>query len=386
MGINNITVGQLDTGTLSERSVEPMVNKLDADKTPLTVIMTLGEGRKAEAGHYKVEWFEDAPLARHDSLGAALAADAVVMVVADYTKFVKNMIVRIESSGELVRVTATPTTANVSITRAVGETAAAAAVLGTKVRYVSMAYEEGAAKGSALMKLPSNQYNLMQIFRNLVKWTGSAEKTNTVVRPKTKEEERADQILEHFKDIELASLLGERYSSTGPDGGRLTTMRGILRFIQTNVTDFGGEVTEDEWEEHVRIWGRYAGKVGIGIFSSKLVSILNGFGREKLRIVNPSERYGLSLSSYVHGGKQVDFSAHPLMENSTQTDLTGLAGAGVIVDPADLKMRHLPGRYMIHRVNEGHDLNDNSEEEILSECCVSLEQEKKHSECSGAQS
>lgn len=386
MGINNITVGQLDTGTLSERSVEPMVNKLDADKTPLTVIMTLGEGRKAEAGHYKVEWFEDAPLARHDSLGAALAADAVVMVVADYTKFVKNMIVRIESSGELVRVTATPANANVSITRAVGETAAAAAVLGTKVRYVSMAYEEGAAKGSALMKLPSNQYNLMQIFRNLVKWTGSAEKTNTVVRPKTKEEERADQILEHFKDIELASLLGERYSGTGPDGGRLTTMRGILRFIQTNVTDFGGEVTEDEWEEHVRIWGRYAGKVGIGIFSSKLVSILNGFGREKLRIVNPSERYGLSLSSYVHGGKQVDFSAHPLMENSTQTDLTGLAGAGVIVDPADLKMRHLPGRYMIHRVNEGHDLNDNSEEEILSECCVSLEQEKKHSECSGAQS
>lgn len=145
--INNVTVGQLDSATLAERSVEPMVNKLDADKTPLTVIMTLGEGRKTEGGHFKEEWFEDAPLSRHDSLGAALTAAAISMTVADYTKFVKNMLVRIESTGEMVRVTATPTTAAVSITRAVGETAAAAAELGAKLRYVSMAYEEGANKG-----------------------------------------------------------------------------------------------------------------------------------------------------------------------------------------------------------------------------------------------
>lgn len=386
--ISNITTGQLDSATLAERSIEPMVNKLDANKTPLIVILTLGEGRKEEAGHYKVEWFEDAPLSRHDSLGAALTAAAVTMTVADYTKFVKNMLVRIESTGEIVRVTATPTTSLVSITRAVGETAAAAAAQGAKLRYVSMAYEEGAAKGTALMSLPSEQYNYMQIFRNLVKWTGSAAATKVVVKNKTKDEERADQILEHFKDMEQAALLGERYytASGAVDSGRLSTMRGVLRFIQTNVTDFGGEVTEDEWEEFVRINARYSGPVSVGIFSSKLVSILNGFGREKLRVIDPKDRYGLSLSSYVHGGKQVDFMAHPLMENSTQTDLTGLAGTGVILDPSDLKMRYLPGRYMIHRYNADNNLNDFSEEEILSECCVSLEQEKKHSEATGAQS
>lgn len=382
-----ITTVNQASETIAERSVEPAMEKLDKQRFPLTRILTASEARRAEAGNQKVEHFEDAPLNRFDSLAADLTAGAASMTVADYTKFVKNMLVRV-NKGEIVRVTTTPTTAVVAISRAVGETAAAAASNGNQLQIVCMAYEEGAAKGTALMSVPVAQYNYMQIFRNLVKWTGSAAASDRVVKTKTKDEERADQILEHFKDIELACILGERSSQTGPDGGQLRTMRGLLAWIQTNVTDFGadGVVTEEEWEEHVRVISRFSENLMLGFYSSKLVSILNGFGREKLNVVDPKGRYGVSFSGYRHGGKEIDFLSHPLLENESQTDLTGLAGTGITVDPSDLKMRYLPGRYMVHRYNNGHDLNDYDEEEILSECCVTIVLEKKHGKCTGAQS
>lgn len=383
---NVTTVNQASEG-IAERSVEPMLAKLDKQRYPLTLILTKAEGRLAEAGNQKVEWFESAPLARFDKLNAALTAVAATMTVVDYTKFVKNMIVMV-NNGERVRVTTTPTTAAVAISRAVGETSAAAADNGAAVMIVGMAYEEGADKGSALMSVPTNPYNYMQIFRNLVKWTGSAAASNLVVKTKSKEEVRADQILEHFKDMELSHILGERSTQTGPDGGQLRTERGLLRWIETQVTDFGGdgEVTEPEWEEFIRLCSRFGESLKLGFFSSKMVSILNGFGREKLSVVDPGSRYGVNFSKYVHGGLEVDFLAHPLLENELQTDLTGLAGTGIIIDPADLKLKHLPGRYMVHRYNENHDLSDKDEEEILSECCITLELEKKHGKFTGAQS
>ena len=379
-----LTTGTQSTEGRAVRDVSPKIHQLEPNKYPLVVLMTNVEGRLSDADNYKVESYEDELLPKFDVLGStALTAGATSMIVTNYLYFVKNQLVRI-ANGETVRVNATPTTTTVSITRAVGETAAAAADAGAKLQIIGSAFEEASDTGVILSTTKTNPFNYLQIFKNAVGWSGSA-KSYKVYGEDDKAYDRAKAIIEHCKDIELSCLLGERYTAIGPDGQRLSTMRGVFKFISSVNVDAGGEFTEAEMEEWMRLSFRYGSEKKVGILSSKLISVINGFGRDKIRTKSGESTYGISMKEYTNSGYDLDLLRHPLLENASLTDLTGLQGMGMILDINDLSMKKAPGRYMMHSYNLQTPGNDSEKEDILSECCIMLNSEKKHGKVFGVQ-
>ena len=76
------------------------------------------------------------------------------------------------------------------------------------------------------------------------------------------------------------------------------------KFIATNVYDAGGTLTESEFDLNIcEPVFKYGSKTKVLIASPRLVSIINGWGKEKLQLSEGVKRYGLKLREYVspHG-------------------------------------------------------------------------------------
>ncbi len=365
------------------RSVAPKIHELEPEKYPLCVVLTKAAGRLVASGNKKVEWLEDELTPQFDVLGADLTAVATSMTVTNYSRFVKGMLVRVNKQ-EIVRVTATPTTTSVSITRAVGETAAAAATSGDQLYILGVSAEEGAALATILATVKTNPYNYMDITRTPFGWTGSAAESD-VYGQGDKEYDRAKAIVEHCRDIEKKLILSERSLSAtgGVDGNEHRTMRGIHHWITTNVQAENGELTEAEFDEFVRKSFRYGSKKKLGLMSGKIVNVINDFAKNRIQIKPVDAKYGLALKSYISAFGELDLMYHPLLENSSLTDLTGLAGTGYILDIGNLSLHHMPNRYMVHRMDVGAKGADAETEEMLSECTIAVALEKAHGKLTG---
>jgi hypothetical protein len=65
------------------------------------------------------------------------------------------------------------------------------------------------------------------------------------------------------------------------------------------------------------------------------------------------------------------------------TDLSGIAGWGLILDIADLAIRYMNGRFTILKENIQANDEDGKTDEYLSEVGLQLELEKKHGMATG---
>lgn len=366
------------TETRSVRDVKAEINQLEPNQYPLVAILNQASNRLSQTGNVKFEWFEDTLLPRFDVLGADLTAGASSMTVTNYAYFRAGDLVRINKS-EIVLVSATPSSTTVSITRAVGGSAAAASS-GQQLHIIGNVSDEGDTVGSVLSTQKVLQYNYCGLVKTPYKITGTAQ-ASKVYGKDEKAYEIAKCIIEHAKSWEMLNILGVRYSS-----GNKRVPNGILAVIASNIKDAGGELTETELEDFLRKPFRYGNKKKILFASGLLCTVINGFGREKLQTRSDEKTYGVTMTNYINAGRQVEIVEHPLLENDSLSDLTGLAGYGIVVDIGDLSFRHLPGRYMKKdEVNPNSDstLYDGVVGQILTEGGLQLEQEKKHAVLTG---
>lgn len=360
------------------RSVAPIIHELEIDKAPLTVIMTKAAGRLVPSGNKKVEWLEDSLPAQFAVLSSALTAAATSMVVTNYSYFAKNMLVQINKK-EIVRVTATPTTTTVAISRAVGEEAAAAASAGDQLFIIGDSSEEGAGASPILMTLKSNPYNYMEITKTDIGWTGTAMESE-VYGQSDPEKDRAKAIVKHARELEKKYIVGQRsLTAVGPvDSKEHRTMRGVMRFISTNVTDMGGEMTNAEFDNFLRKVFRFGSGKKLMVGSGTVINVINGFAKNKVSLAEFNPNYGLKLAKYITPFGDLDIAYSPLLENDSLDDLSGLGGTGIVLDIPNLEVHHLPNRYMMHMMDTQTAGTDGKSEEILSECCVKVPQEKMH--------
>jgi len=330
----------------------------------------------------KIEWFEDELAPRFDVLNGALTAAATTMTVTNYAYFRLGDLVRVNKA-EIVYVGATPTTTTVTIQRAFGETAAATASVGDQLQILSNTNLEGASTRAFLSTQRVAAFNYLQIIRHPFGYTNTALGT-AQFGGKDEIEEQRKQLIEHKKDIEQAFLLGERYEDTTTGDHPVRATRGVTKFITTNVKDAGGDLTEPEFEDFLRIGYRYGSKEKVLFCSPKLTQVINGFGRGKLQTVPSDKTYGISLTEYIAGGgRRVLLHEHVLLTNNDLNDFTGIAGYGVLIDVADLEMRYLKGRMAILKTNIQANDADGRTDEYLSEVGLEMHQERKHALLTG---
>lgn len=379
------TVANQSTEGRAVRAVGAIIHELEIDKAPLTVIMTKAAGRLVPAGNVKVEWLEDALPAQFDVLAGALTAGAATMTVTNYTYFAEGMLVQVNRK-EIVRVTATPSSATVAIARAVGEESAAAAAVGDQLFIIGDSSEEGTATAAIVATVKTNPYNYMEITKTEIGWTGTA-KASEVYGKSDPDVDRVKAIVKHARELEKKYIVGQRYytASGAVDSKAHRTMRGVMRYITTNVQAMGGELTNEEFDNHLRKAFRYGSAKKLLIGSGTVINVINGFVKAKITPAEMNPTYGLKLAKYITPFGDLDIAYSPLLENDSLDDLNGLAGTGIILDIANLEVAHLPNRYMAHSMNVQANGSDTEEEEILSECCIKVPQEKMHSYFDGVE-
>ena len=363
----------LDTETRRRRDVTPLMAELEPDAGPLLTL--LSKLRKRAATDPKFEWFEDELLPRFDTLGGSLTAGASTMTVTNYKYFRKGDLVKVNKK-EIVRVTATPTSTTVSISRAFGEQTALSASSGDQLHILSNAQAEGASLPSQVSTQKVPVFNYTQIFRRVWGVTKTQDATDQFAgqdRPAL----RKANMIEHKKDIEQAILFGERKEDTSTETHPVRSTRGAIKFITTNVKNVA-TLTEQEWEDFLRICFRYGSKEKVVLCSPKLIQVINGFARAKLQTMSGQESYGITMTRYQNAGRKVMLVEHHLFTNDALSDLTGIAGYGLLLDIGDMELRYLKGRQTVVTENVQTPGDDQVLDEVLSEVGLEMRQERKH--------
>ena len=332
---SSATIG---TETRNRRDVEKFIQQLEPEAGPLTQI--LSRLRAETYTNRKVEWFEDARLPEFDVLTADLAAADATMTVANYKYFRKDDLV-IVNNFEQVRVSATPTTAAVAITRAFGDRAATDAVAGAQLILTSSATQEGATYRDQLSTLKAPKYNLCQSIMSPSSWTEVDQATGVFGEDEVVAEHQK-MVIEQKVKMEKAILFGRPYDDQSTDPPT-AAMGGLEYFIQTNVVDVSAGFTEPEFENFVRIWFRYGAKQKLLFCSSYGIVAINGFSRSKLQTFSDESTYGVTMTEYKNSGKRVMLIEQVLLENASLSDPAGVAGHAIGVDPNQIKMGYLKG-------------------------------------------
>ena len=364
--------GTLNTESRRVRDVTPSLIQLEPDAGPLTTI--LSKLKKKPTVDPKIEWFEDELLPRFDELNSSLSAAATTMEVKNFSYFRAGDIVRV-NKGELIRVTTTPTSSTVTITRAEGTTAAAAAAANDQLHILSNSNAEGAARRELLSTQRSPQFNYCQIIRDPFGWTNTALETTTFAG-QDEAEEQAKQLIEHKKHIEYMLLLGERGENTSGTQPRRIS-RGIIPWVATNIK-VAASLTEPEFEDFLRVCFRYGSSEKLLLCSPKVIQVINAFARGKLETRSDDSTYGITLTTYHNAGRRVMLAEHKLMTNSSLSDFSGVAGQAICVDIGDFMLRHMRGRITTLKQNiQANDI-DGRIDEYLSEVGLEAHQERKH--------
>ena len=167
---------------------------------------------------------------------------ATTLTVNAYTDIVPGDLILNERTGEVILVTATPTTTTLTVQRAVGTVAAAAINAADVMRTVGNAFEEGSVRPSAVAIIAARYVNNTQIFRNSWAVTKTAAAIPQIAGSGYVSESKQDCAALHAMAIEKALFFGQKFMGTR-NGQPFHTMEGIVARVNAaasgNITTLG---------------------------------------------------------------------------------------------------------------------------------------------------
>lgn len=178
-------------------------------------------------------------------------AGATTLTVNAYTDIVPGDLILNERTGEVILVTATPTTTTLTVQRAVGTVAAAAINAADVMRTVGNAFEEGSVRPSAVAIIAARYVNNTQIFRNSWAVTKTAAAIPQIAGSGYVSESKQDCAALHAMAIEKALFFGQKFMGTR-NGQPFHTMEGLVARVNAaasgNVTTLGATTNWTQFE------------------------------------------------------------------------------------------------------------------------------------------
>lgn len=284
---------------------------------------------------------------------------------------------RVDASGEVIRVVTVISDTSITVTRAMGPGGSAAgtavaitAATNGKLIYIGSAYREGAPRSVGVSFNPTQKSNVTQIFRDPVEITRTASKTNLRTGDALKNDRRR-ALNKHSLGIERAFWLGTRYE-TLESGQPLRFTDGLLNRIPAAniVTVSGGVMDMDEFESYLA--GMFAFGSGEKLaFGSVATMVKLGALVRKNSLYNwgPDEtEYGMRVKRLFSPAGTLVLTEHPLFGQGGQF----MANDLVIMDTAQLKYRYISDTTLLkNRQDQG---TDGYCEEYLTEAGLEVHQ------------
>lgn len=277
------------------------IARLIPDDSPFAVLLMRSRKKVTETAEFK--WFDEEPGGWWTQINYASGYNnsATSLVVDDASIFASKDVVKVPRTGEVMFVTAVNTTTQtITVVRGYGVTAAAALNDNDWLVRIGNAMEEFSNAPQPKLKQPSKVTNYTQIFRTPFdeSMTSASETLKTAESERTRL--RRLKALEHRLDMERAFLFGEPKEDV-TNKRRMTG--GLLSFIQTNVYDAGGTLTEAEFENFCEMLFQYGSSRKLLICSPRVLSVINQFAQGKLMTEVGEDTYGVRLTRYMssHG-------------------------------------------------------------------------------------
>lgn len=313
------------------------------------------------------------------------------------TQLKKDMILLIEESDELMRITADPATDfTVLVERGFAGTTAAAVdptVAGTNpnILVLGNAMQENSLSPTPISYNPTKVRNYTQIFRDTLGLGGTAQNTRTRTGDQLKEQKRETLEL-HSVGMERALWFGERSEVIAAGEVRRTT-RGIVKWIEdfdggagTNVFDSTATpVDMEEIEEKLELFFRYGSTEKMCFCGSRFaLSIQQAIRKNSTyQFMLGQKEFGMNVMRLVSPFGELVLKTHPLFTHLTTASVGGtvynaMIENGVILDMDAIRWRFLRARDTNYKQNLQENDRDGIKEGYLTEGGMELPRANVH--------
>lgn len=284
------------------------------------------------------------------NLDAAVADGvATTFTVASTTNVLPGMLMRAQSTGEVVLILTVPNATSVTVRRGVGTVAAAAVANDVNFYQVGNAFEEGSSRPSALSIQAVRVTNLTQIFRNSWALTDTARATQVIAGDTNISESRSECAAFHAADIEKAILFSQKYSGT-LNSQPIRTMDGLINQVTVNaagnVTTAAATTNYTQLEAALDVCFNTVTDPKVAnervLFCGGAAKrVLNNIGRLNgtYQLVDGQTSYGLQFSSFKTSRGTFRMIEHPLFNSNTDW-----AKMAVAVDLSSFNLAYLGDR------------------------------------------
>ncbi len=287
--------------------------------------------------------------------GAIADATTNTFNVDTTANILPGMLLRAESTGEVILINTVLGATQVQVTRGIGSTAAAIAD-NVNLYQVGNAFEESSVRPNALAINPVRITNLTQIFRNSWAVSGSAQATQVIAGDSTVAESRMECAAFHAADIEKALFFGTKSQGTR-NGQPFRTMDGLRSIVSNvayypssyagvNVTTAGSTTNYTQLETALDPVFNQATDPKVGnervlFVGGAARKVLNNIGRlnSTYQIQNGATSYGLQFGQFNIARGTFRMIEHPLFNSNADWSKYAFA-----VDLSTFRVAYLGGR------------------------------------------
>ena len=284
------------------------------------------------------------------TLSAAVADGvATTFTVTDTSNIVPGMLLRAQSTKEVVLVLTVVSATSITVRRGVGTVAAGAIGNTVNLYQVGSAFEEGSSRPSAVSIVSVRVTNLTQIFRNSWALTDTARATQVIAGDTNVAESRGECAAFHAVDMEKAIFFSQKYSGT-LNGKPIRAMDGLVDQITTNaagnVTTAGATTNYTQLESALDICFNTTTDPKVAnervLFCGGAAKrVLNNIGRLNgtYHLVDGQTTYGLQFSSFKTSRGTFRMIEHPLFNSNADWSKMAIA-----VDLSSFNLAYLGDR------------------------------------------
>lgn len=320
------------------------LQELEPKQFPLTTLLMHPDFNKKSVQSAKVEWreHENLPISTTTNSNDSGTGTATSIVAATGTGvyFRPGDLLRMESTGEIMRVTARSTD-TLTVARGIGNGGTGVewgSTDGLTIVRCSHASAQMAGLPEIRMVNSVALYNYTQIFRDPYGMSRTVRQTKQYGGDPMARE-RKTKMLEHKRAIELALFVGKRDTATDANNRPITIMGGIGYYVTANITTIGGNLTAANMKSYLRDVTRY-GSSRIFAFGSPMVTQAISTwteGKMALSKWEDGKKYGVDAREFTWGGNTL-IMVEKKNWNGLPTTSPGLGGSLYLVDMDALEL------------------------------------------------
>jgi hypothetical protein len=318
---------------------------------PLTALMSKMGSESVDDPEFN--WWEEEQNAIRvtgDATGAS-ATSTTLGLVSGGNLLVPGDVLMVEKTetttydNELVLVSSITSDTSIVIKRGQAGSSGANTGASPNLTKIGNVFAEGTNSPDVSNTNPTKLYNYAQIFKTAYELTETAKVTRTRTGDPLKNDKKR-RMFQHSVGQEFAWLWGQKHEDTGANGKPRRFTGGLRQFINTNVTVFTVDPTEDTFLDAIypvfdyETEGSGGGNERLILAGNVALNQLNRIARDssssRINFDGTVKTYGMELQRWILPQGTVYVRTHPLLNTHGR-----FSASMFVINPASIKFRPL---------------------------------------------